>query len=688
VTGNSFDLGIPGVTLAQRIGAGGNAFVYRARQPELDRTVVVKVLMVGDADQTQRRFDRERRAMGRLSQAQGIAPVYDSGFTSTGQPYLLMPYYENGSLQDRIELSGPLSPADVQRLGIEIADAVHTAHDNGVLHRDLKPANILITRSGRADVADFGIAQILDDSGGRSQAITMTPLYTAPEIFDGAQPSAIADVYSLGALLYALLNGRPAHSDSNANASVLSLMMKIKDQPLPELPDHVPTGLAAVVAKAMHKDPRKRYHSAQEMATALRAADLTPPRTKRARRTPRTSRPATTTVPAPQAARKRRGPSRNAMIAGAVAVVLVAVAAIAVILGLRDGTETVTAGDVPVEITTEPSPTPVATPSLPAALLGIDDAEIIIEAYSCGAVERARGVLFNPGVALTAESVAYRPWHADVIVGSRIVPANVVSYDRDLDLASLQISDGDSPIEVPRLGRMIDGAKAQVRTSDGSLVEGVLISRPDSTFGFQSSAGRLDAGSAVVNQAGALIGIVSGESPPRIVPLAGEAIEAWQPTAADRSCEDRAAGLGTDDISAVASPRLRELLQLQRLSEAYAAEEWDTVRELEPGKAALDDEAFIDGWRPLEQSYLFPVEREEFSDNQVRWRLGLIGHERWNDEDLTTLFCVWWEIDPATGSVIQTNEDTVRVYGPQQGEPRRSGWVDPGLLLGQVAAEC
>ena len=111
--------------------------MYRARQDELDRDVVVKVLMSIDADTTRRRFDRERRAMGRLSQATGIAPLYGSGFTPHGQPYLLMPFYERGSLQEWIEADGGLPAEQVRSMGVTISKAVHAAHENGVLHLSL-----------------------------------------------------------------------------------------------------------------------------------------------------------------------------------------------------------------------------------------------------------------------------------------------------------------------------------------------------------------------------------------------------------------------------------------------------------------------------------------------------------------------------------------------------------------------
>lgn len=690
MTSESIDLGIPGVTLAHRIGSGGNAIVYRARQPELDRAVVVKVLMVGDAEVTQRRFDRERRAMGRLSQAQGIAPVYDSGFTGTGQPYLIMPFYEHGSLQDRIEVSGPIVADEVRRIGVEIADAVQTAHDNGVLHRDLKPANILVTRAGRADVADFGIAQILDDSGGRSQAITMTPLYTAPEIFDGASPSRSSDVYSLGALLYALLNGRPAHADTSGSASVLALMMRIKDQPLPALPETVPADLVSLVAKAMHKDARKRYASASELAVALRAADLTPPRrSRRARNASRTVSAPTPphNVPAPP----NESEGRARLLKGLGVAVLVVGAALGTFVGLR-----LIGGDdppadvvqVPVVIPSDPAAEPISEPAASPAEIGVDVAEIQIEAYSCGGVERSKGVLAGRDLVLTSQTIGERPWHVAAIVDGVSIPATVVSFDDTLNLASVQLDDVDDQAASPRLGRAVDGAIVHVRGPDGTLVEGLLVELPDGKFGLNSPASTLETGSAVVNSSGSLVGVVNVASPPQLVPVVGDVVQGWVPTAADGTCTDRGAAMGTAEVDQVSSPHLRELLQLQQLSEALAAEDWQAVREIEPAKSNLTDEAFENGWSPLEQSFLYPVERDEIDAKQVRWRLGLIGHERWDDEELTTLFCVWWQVDPETGIVIQTNENTERVFGSQAGERRRLGWVDPGSLLGEVANNC
>jgi len=132
---------------------------------------------------------------------------------------------------------------------------------------------------------------------------------------------------------------------------------------------------------------------------------------------------------------------------------------------------------------------------------------------------------------------------------------------------------------------------------------------------------------------------------------------------------------------------MSELLTMQQLSDAYANEQWTLVRQLEPGKAALDDANFVEGWRPLRQGFVYPVERSVVN-GLSRWRIGLIGHETWNGNDLTTLFCVTWTVDPVSGAVVQTNKDNVTVHGSQPGQQQRPGFVDPSELRLSILDSC
>lgn len=269
---HGMDLGILGIERARTLATGGNAIVYHAHQPSMDREVVVKVLRAADDPVVRRRFEREQRAMGRLSEHPGIVPIYESGLTRAGDPYLVLPFYERGSLQDELVANGPFDPEAARKDMIAICDALQAAHDKGVVHRDLKPANILRANTGDPVLADFGIAQIMDSSASVSTALTLTPLYCSPEVFDGGEPAVSQDVYGLGAVLFALLNGRPAFDNGNLEKSVLALMRRISKEPLPPLPIEVPPGVVAAARRAMSKRPEDRYRSVQEFGDALRTA--------------------------------------------------------------------------------------------------------------------------------------------------------------------------------------------------------------------------------------------------------------------------------------------------------------------------------------------------------------------------------------------------------------------------------
>jgi serine/threonine protein kinase len=164
-SGGEVDLGIVGVGSGTLIGQGGSAKVYRAHQEHLDRDVAVKIIAAyGDAA-IQRRFERERRAMGRLSSVSGILTVYDAGINAAGDLYLVMPLERGGSFKDRIEAHGPLRWDEACYVMEQVAEAIHEAHRQGIVHRDIKPGNILISGSGRPLVADFGIARPMLDAG-------------------------------------------------------------------------------------------------------------------------------------------------------------------------------------------------------------------------------------------------------------------------------------------------------------------------------------------------------------------------------------------------------------------------------------------------------------------------------------------------------------------------------------------
>ena len=265
------DLGIAGVEGAVLAGRGGFATVYRAWQPAFRRTVAVKVLDRRLDPTALARFQREQQAMGALSHHPAIVTVLDGGLTSTGHPYLLMPFFDRGSLQDVLDREGPRPWEEVVAAGVRLAGALEAAHAEGVLHRDVKPANVLLSRYGDVLLADFGIARLV---GGHETTtggpVSASIAHAAPEILDGMRPSVAADVYSLGSTLYALLAGRPAFA-SPTDESILPLLSRILTQPLPPLPPTVPAALSTVLERAMAKQPADRHPTARALGEALQA---------------------------------------------------------------------------------------------------------------------------------------------------------------------------------------------------------------------------------------------------------------------------------------------------------------------------------------------------------------------------------------------------------------------------------
>ncbi|MEZ5408917.1 MAG: protein kinase [Acidimicrobiales bacterium] len=264
-------LGIEGLDQIELIGRGGSSRVYRARQVDLDRMVALKVLNASDDADVVRRFDRERRAMGRLSENEGIVPVYSTGLTDNGEPYLLMPYYVQGSLQDRLE-SGPVPWPEAVDYMVAVANTMAAAHRSGVVHLDLKPANILLSSNGSPRIADFGIAKLLEQGGSKTTGAAFTPTFSAPEALLGDMTSPASDVYGLGATLWALIAGRPPFRDLNGDNALMAVVGRVVHQPVASLRDQAPHAVCAVIEQAMAKRPEDRYPTAGTFAQALTEA--------------------------------------------------------------------------------------------------------------------------------------------------------------------------------------------------------------------------------------------------------------------------------------------------------------------------------------------------------------------------------------------------------------------------------
>jgi len=258
-----------------RIGQGAMANVYRAFDPDINRVLAIKVLKREYCRNPQfaSRFLREARAAGALSHP-NIVTIYDVGEIE-GFPYIAMELLEGTPLDVAAERQGRFAIADVIDIGIQLADALNYAHEQGVVHRDIKPGNIVLGKDGRSiKIVDFGIAH-LEQSAAEAQAevvktqigqIVGTPRYMSPEQALGRETDGRSDLFSAGALLYELLSGRPAFDGSSA--ATLALQITQKDPAPMNAPD-CPRGLQFVVEKLLQKRPEKRFASGAKLLEAL-----------------------------------------------------------------------------------------------------------------------------------------------------------------------------------------------------------------------------------------------------------------------------------------------------------------------------------------------------------------------------------------------------------------------------------
>ena len=262
----------PNLEITDLIGRGGMGAVYRARQPQLDRVVALKILPPGSdvSGNFAERFMREARALAQLNHP-NIVVLYEFGRTnpSEGSPlfYFLMEFVDGLNLRQLLD-AGKLAPEEALSIVPQICEALQFAHDRGVVHRDIKPENILMGRDGRVKIADFGVAKIMEDSRSnepppapdanpRKKSSTLavgTPLYMAPEQKD--RPLDVdhrADIYSLGVVLYQMLTGEAPGDEIGLPARRLNIDVKLDE----------------IVLRAMEATPERRFQSAKEFRTEI-----------------------------------------------------------------------------------------------------------------------------------------------------------------------------------------------------------------------------------------------------------------------------------------------------------------------------------------------------------------------------------------------------------------------------------
>ena len=272
------------------LGAGGMGEVYRARDTRLDRDVAIKVLpahLSADPD-VRARFEREAKAVAALNHP-NICVLHDVGREGETD-YLVMELVEGETLSQRL-LKGALPPAEVLRLGAQIADALDRAHRAGVVHRDLKPGNVMVTKSG-AKLMDFGLARAtaaagpVSASGATMAALTQHPTvaspltaagaivgtfqYMSPEQLEGREADSRADIWALGCVLHEMATGQRAF-DGRSQASLISAIMTAEPAPISQVAPLSPPALDRIVARCLAKDADDRWQTARDLMHELRA---------------------------------------------------------------------------------------------------------------------------------------------------------------------------------------------------------------------------------------------------------------------------------------------------------------------------------------------------------------------------------------------------------------------------------
>ena len=259
--------------IINEVGKGSTGTVYLSHDPYYGRDVAIKVYnsTIGangpDADLARKMFLSEAHMVGML-QHPNILPIYDAG--EENNRYYVVTEHVHGArtLAAYCKPDNLLRIDDVVEIIYKCAKALHYAHSRGVIHRDIKPSNIMLNTESDVRIIDFGIALVADSDVSRIEGIAGSPSYMSPEQVQGEEITAVSDVYSLGAMMYELLTGfRPYRASSLAK--LLHQIVYAAPEPIHKLRDDIPEDLERICAKAMHKDPKKRYANGTSFAADL-----------------------------------------------------------------------------------------------------------------------------------------------------------------------------------------------------------------------------------------------------------------------------------------------------------------------------------------------------------------------------------------------------------------------------------
>src|ERR1700722_14098751 len=259
--------------IRRRLGRGAVGTVYEGWDPIIQRRVAIKTVRLPEAgdDETAEeiaRFRREAQAAGRLTHP-NIVGVFDYGETAD-LAFIVMEYVDGPPLKSLLDKNERFPMATIVRVMEDLLAGLQFSHDRGVVHRDIKPANLMLTKSGQAKIADFGIARIESSSMTQAGTVLGTPAYMSPEQFMGQVVDARSDIYSSGVLLYQLLTGeRPFEGGLSA---IMHKALNTEPPAPSQLSVTAPPSFDPVVRRAMAKRPQDRFQSVRAFAEAIRAA--------------------------------------------------------------------------------------------------------------------------------------------------------------------------------------------------------------------------------------------------------------------------------------------------------------------------------------------------------------------------------------------------------------------------------
>ena len=255
--------------ILELLGEGGMAFVYKAEDKQLKRTVAIKTLKPNYVQQETfvERFKREAQTVANLNHP-NIVQIFDWGIE--GEPFFVMEYIEGNTLTSIIAKKKTISIGDILFISAQVSDGLQAAHSRGLVHRDIKPGNIMITPGGKVKVTDFGIVSIQNEDSDitKTGSILGTASYISPEQAQGKPVSVESDLYSLGTVMYELITGRPPFEGETPIATATKHLTE-KPKKLSIYRKDIPKGLENAVLKLLHKYPKDRYKNAEDLRSIL-----------------------------------------------------------------------------------------------------------------------------------------------------------------------------------------------------------------------------------------------------------------------------------------------------------------------------------------------------------------------------------------------------------------------------------